>query len=188
VPSLTAALGTRQCRPEVGSADGRGLVHLYAAANVVTGRLTARCVKSTQWGRRKAHAKGVSRQRRLQRCFAQHLKDVARAYPPSACGAARRVELVIDNAPWHRGAPIDAVLAQHPHLGLYRLPSYCPQLQPIEWLWRPVRRATTHNTLYPDVHALHAAVRRKVRSLQRCPQAVLQSLGDCWHRPSSPSS
>lgn len=182
MPTLTACLGCKGARPQVGTRDGRGLVHLYASANVVSGRLTARTLKTTQWGRRRAHQQGLSRQRRLQRAFARHLRDVARVYPPEA---HPHVELVIDNAPWHRGGPIDTVLAEYPHLHLYRLPSYCPQLQPIEWLWRPVRRATTHNTLYPDVHALGDAVRREVRSLRRRPHAVLQSLGDCWHRPTS---
>ena len=40
----------------------------------------------------------------------------------------KRVVLMIDNAPWHRGKPIDEALAENPHLEFKRLPSYSPQL------------------------------------------------------------
>lgn len=182
VPTLTPALALRGARPCIGTRDGRGLVHVYAAADVVTGRLVTRLAATTQWERRKAHQKGCSRQRRLQHLFAQHLEDIARAYPAARCP---RVELVIDNAPWHRGAAITAALARHPHLHLLRLPSYAPQLQPIEWLWKRVRRDTTHNTLFPDLAHLYAALRRTLRRLRRNARRVLQALGDCWHTPIS---
>ena len=42
------------------------------------------------------------------------------------------VVITIDKAPWHRGAGVEQVLAAHPHLRLYRLPSYSPQLNVIE--------------------------------------------------------
>lgn len=186
MPTLSACLGRKGRRPQVGTRDGRGTVYVFASANVVTGKLTARRAATTQWGRRKAHLKhGLSRQGAMQRLFARHIDDVARDYPPRA---HPRVELIIDNAPWHAGGPIRDALARHPHLHLVRLPSYCPQLQPIEWLWRPMRRATTHNTLYEELAHLSAALGRTLRSLRRRPSAVLQSLGDCWHPPGSPSS
>ena len=120
--------------------------------------------------------------RRLQAAFAAHLRDRARAYP-----AARhpRVVVVIDNAPWHRGAPISRVLAEQPHLALYRLPSYSPHLNVIERLWRVLRRRATHNRLFATMAALRRALRaslcyyqtlrHKVRSLIRAPKNVAQS-------------
>jgi hypothetical protein len=35
----------------------------------------------------------------------------------------------VDKASWHRGALITQVLADHPHLERYPLPSYSPKLQ-----------------------------------------------------------
>ncbi len=53
-----------------------------------------------------------------------------------------RVVLVTDNAPWHRGQPIQEALRDKPHRELKRLPSYSPQRNPIERFWKKRRRAT----------------------------------------------
>ena len=89
-----------------------------AALNPVSGRLTTRLRDSPA---RVTAVTGRSKARRLQAAFAAHLRDVARAHP-----AARhpRVVVVLDDAPWHRGDAIRHVLAERPHLMLYRLPSY----------------------------------------------------------------
>ncbi len=118
----------------------------------------------------------------LRAASAAHLRDVARAYPPAG---HPRVVVVIDNAPWHRGAPIRRVLAEQPHLTLYRLPSYSPPLNVIERLWRVLRRRATHNRLFATMAALRRALRaspcyyqtlrHKVRSLIRAPKNVAQS-------------
>ena len=93
--------------------------------------------------------------------------------------------VVIDNAPWHRGAAIRHVLAEHPHLMLYRLPSYSPHLNVIERLWRVLRRRASHNRLFETMAALRRALRAslcyyqtlrsKVLSLIRAPRNVAQS-------------
>ena len=45
-------------------------------------------------------------------------------------------------------AEITKALKEFPHLELYRLPSYSPQLQVIERFWRVLRRRATHNRLF----------------------------------------
>ncbi len=65
----------------------------------------------------------------MQEAFAAHQRHVARLDPLEE---HMRVVLIIDNAPWHRGEPIDRALADHPHPGFYRLPSYSPQLNVID--------------------------------------------------------
>src|SRR5262249_40946840 len=55
--------------------------------------------------------------------FAAHLRHVARIFPAER---HKRVVLIIDSAPWHRGKPIDDALADHPHLESSRLPSSSP--------------------------------------------------------------
>jgi hypothetical protein len=50
-----------------------------------------------------------SGQRSLHEGVARHLRDIARAYPAAQ---HRRVVLVIDNAPWHRGALVTEVLKE----------------------------------------------------------------------------
>ena len=138
VPTLRATLGVKGHRPRVGTWDNKDQVYCFAALNLVSGRLTTRQLDSP--ARIKA-VTGHSKVRRLQAAFAAHLRDIARTYPPTG---HPRVVVVIDNAPWHRGAAISRVLAEHPHLALYRLPSYSPHLNVIERLWRVVRRRATH--------------------------------------------
>jgi transposase len=117
---------------------------------VVTGHLCTRIVE---------RQRASSRQRSLQAAFARHLRDLARTYP-----AARypRVVLVIDNAPWHKGALITTCLHDMPHLELYRLPSYSPQLQVIERFWKILRRRATHNRLFATVAARKRALRHSL--------------------------
>ena len=54
---------------------------------------------------------------------------------------------------------LGSVLAAHPQLQLYRLPSYSPQLNLIERLWRVLRRRATHNRLFVTMAELRTALR-----------------------------
>ena len=78
----------------------------------------------------------------------------------------KRVVLIIDNAPWYRGRPIDKALAESPHLEFYRLPSYNPHLNVIERFWRVLRRRATHNRLFDRLADLKQSVRNSVRYFQ----------------------
>jgi hypothetical protein len=151
----------------VGTWDNKDQVYCVAALNVVTGQLTTRLLE--QPARSKAKT-GQSKQQRLQGAFAAHLRDIARAYPASAYP---EVIITIDNAPWHRGALIEQVLAAHPHLRLQRLPSYSPQLNVIERFWRVLRRRATHNRLFTSMAVLRTTLRNNLCYFQTMRQKVL---------------
>ena len=153
VPTLRTTLGVKGHRPVVGTWDNKDLVYSFAAMNVVTGHLTTRLLESPAKAQRRT---GLSKTARLQHAFAAHLHDLARAYPATL---GKPVILTIDNAPWHQGAGIAEVLTAHPHLQLYRLPSYSPQLNLIERFWRVLRRRATHNRLFATMTELRAALR-----------------------------
>jgi DDE superfamily endonuclease len=104
-------------RPLVGTWDNKDLVYCFAALNLVTGQLTTRLLDQPSHSKAKT---GRSKQQRRQAAFAGQLRDSARAYPASTYA---EVVITIDNAPWHRGAGVDEVLAAYPHLRLDRLPS-----------------------------------------------------------------
>ena len=62
----------------------------------------------------------------------------------------RKVFLVIDNGPCHH---LDEAgkrwLAKNQHrIELFRLPSYSPELNAIEGVWKTTKRTTTHNRFY----------------------------------------
>jgi transposase len=53
--------------------------------------------------------------------------------------------LLWDKATWHRGKPIQDILAAHPRLELLYLPTAAPDLNPQEQVWKATRQAVSHN-------------------------------------------
>lgn len=144
----------------MGSWDNKDLVYAFASVNCITGKLTRRVVTSkTASRRRRPH----SRTRRMQEHFARHLLDVGRVYPAAFFP---KVVMTVDGAPWHRGPRIRAALARVPHVQLYRLPSYSPQLNVIERLWKRLRQHATHNRLFADAAQLQRTLGRHLAYLQ----------------------
>lgn len=167
VPTLRTTLAVKGFRPLVGTWDNKDLVYCFAALNLVSGRLTTRLMDSPA---RATVKTGKSKTRRLQETFAAPLRDIARAYPAEHY---REVILVIDKAPWHRGALIRETLQAYPHLRLYPLPSYSPHLNVIERLWRVLRRRATHNRLFETRAELRAALRASLCYYQTLKHKVL---------------
>ena len=133
----------------------------------MTGQLTTRVLEQPA---RSTTKTGQSKQQRLQTAFVAHLHAIARAYPVSAFP---EVVITIDNAPWHCGAGVEQVLAAHPHLRLYRLPSYSPQFNVIERFWRVLRRRATHNRLFTSMAGVRATLRNNICYFQTLRQKVL---------------
>ena len=152
LPTLRTTLGIKGHRPVVGNLDCHEYLYLFGALNLLSGRLTTRLVERPTKSKRHRAAK----YRYLQEAFARHLRDLARAYPAERYG---RVVIVVDKASWHKGALIKQVLADHPHLALYPLPSYSPKLQVIERFWKLLRRRATHNRLFETIAKLKQALR-----------------------------
>jgi transposase len=65
-----------------------------------------------------------------------------------------------------RGGPIDEALAENPHLKFERLPSYSPQLNPIERFWKKLRRRATHNRLFDTLADLKRSLRASLSYFQ----------------------
>jgi hypothetical protein len=156
VPTLTTTLGVKGYRPVVGTWDCKHLLYVFAVVNLVTAAVHANLVDSPKDAKAKT---GKSKTRRLQEAFAAHLRHVGRQYPAAA---NPRVVILIDNAPWHAGEPMRAALAENPHLELKRLPSYSPQLNPIERFWKLLRRRATHNRLFDTLADLRLSIRNSL--------------------------
>ena len=160
VPTLTATLGVKGHRPEVGTWDNKGLLYVLAVVNVVTAAVHANTLECPKDAKRKT---GKSKTRRLQEAFAAHLRHIGRMYPAAR---HKRVVLIIDNAPWHAGGPVDDALRANPHLEFKRLPAYSPCLNPIERFWRVLRRRATHNRLFDTLADLRRSVRNSLSYFQ----------------------
>ena len=57
---------------------------------------------------------------------------------------------------------MDEALAENPHLKFKRLPSYSPQLNPIERFWKMLRRRATHNRLFDSLADLKGSIRNSL--------------------------
>jgi transposase len=168
VPTLARTLGVKGHRPEVGTRDNKGLLYVFAVMNLLSAAMHANTLECPA-GKKKAGQ--PSKNRRMQEAFAAHLRHVGRTYPAEN---HKRVVLVIDNAPWHRGQLVNDALADHPHLEFYRLPSYSPKLNPIERFWKVLRRRATHNRLFDTLAELKASVRNSLRYFQTVRSRVNQ--------------
>jgi transposase len=153
VPTLAATLGVKGHRPVVATRDCKDLLYVFAVVNLVSAAVHANTLGSPKDAKKRT---GQSKTRRMQGAFAGHLRHVGRVYPREKFP---RVVLLIDNAAWHRGQPIDEALRENPHLEFKRLPSYSPQLNPIERLWKKRRRRATHNRLFDTLADLKASIR-----------------------------
>jgi DDE superfamily endonuclease len=72
-----------------------------------------------------------------------------------------RLVLVLDNAAYHHARLLQPLLRKHrPHLSLFLLPPYSPQLSTIERVWKLARRLATHNRHFPTLPAVLEAWRR----------------------------
>jgi transposase len=160
VPTLAATLGVKGHRPLVGTRDCKDLLDVFAVVNLVSAAVHANTLESPKDAKRRT---GQGKTRRMPEAFAAHLRHVGRVYPREK---HPRVVLVIDNAPWHRGAPIDAALRDNPHLEFKRLPSYSPQLNPIERWWKKLRRRATHNRLFDALADLKRSIRASLSYFQ----------------------
>jgi transposase len=153
VPTLAATLGVKGHRPTAGTRDCKDLLYVFSVVNLLSAAVHANTLESPKDAEKKT---GKSKTRRLQEAFARHLRHVGRVYPRDKYP---EVVLLIDNAPWHAGKPVDEALADNPHLRFKRLPSYSPQLNPIERFWKVLRRRATHNRLFDTLADLKRSLR-----------------------------
>jgi transposase len=177
VPTLGATLGVKGHRPTVGTRDCKDLLYTFAVVNVVTASLHSNLLESPARAKQKT---GKSKVRRMQEAFAAHLRHVAGLYPAEK---HKRVVLIIDNAPWHRGKPIDEALAENENLEFKRLPSYSPQLNVIERFWKLLRRRATHNRLFESMGSLKRAIRASLCYFQTVRGKLRSLIAGCYSEP-----
>ena len=170
VPTLAATLGVKGHRPTVPTRDCKDLLYVFAVVNLSSAALHTNTLESPHNAKKKT---GKSKNRRMQEAFADHLRHVGRVYPAEA---HKEVVLLIDNAPWHTGKLVNEALAENPHLRFKRLPSYSPQLNPIERFWKKLRRRATHNRLFDALADLKKSVRASLCYFQTMRHKVLSLL------------
>jgi transposase len=117
--------------PVVRVDPGRAQTHFYGTLNLLTG---------VEIVRRSAVMNAET--------TADYLEQILAAIPD------RPVLIFWDRAPWHRGKPIEKVLATNPRLEIIYFPVAAPDLNPQEHVWKATRKVVSHNHLEPRLPEL----------------------------------
>ena len=87
----------------------------------------------------------------------------------------RPMLIITDNASYHHSRELEPFLESHHGLKLDYLPPYSPQLNPIERVWKLLRRLRTHNVYFATLEELIETVSDQL-AIWCKPNAVLKKL------------
>ncbi len=86
--------------------------------------------------------------------------------------------LIQDGARYHTSAAMEQFFAAHAdRITKYPLPRYSPDFNPIEYLWRNLKKHTTHLRYFPTFEALTKKVDSKLRYFAKLPEAIKGLMG-----------
>ena len=82
------------------------------------------------------------------------------------CPDAPKIHVIVDNALAHRANNVDDFVSKEERLELVKLPPYSPDLNPIEVVWREVKKEAVYNTFYPLFAELKESLTHQLRNLR----------------------
>ncbi|MGC8558125.1 MAG: transposase, partial [Nitrososphaeria archaeon] len=78
-----------------------------------------------------------------------------------------------DGLPQHRSAAVKEFAAQHDgRLTIFRLPPYCPDFNPVEWLWADIKWNRMKGYCPSNIHELKRKLKNTVRGLRNRPDIL----------------
>ncbi|MEI6046919.1 MAG: transposase [Chloroflexota bacterium] len=99
----------------------------------------------------------------------------------------QHIFLVQDGARYHTSKEMKAFFEKHKtQIAVYQLPSYSPDYNPIEYLWRKTKRKATHNKHFAEFGHLTKAVDQALERFQQEPEGVLGLFG-CYRKEVTPA-
>jgi transposase len=150
---------TRRCgcpkpfRPLVQAMVTQDYTYAYAAVSPLDGRLDSLILP---------YVSGA--------CMHLFLTEIASRYPNE------RLVMVVDGAGWHKSEQFPLP----PNLRLLLLPSYAPELNPLEPLWDERLEKSFHNRGFDSLNALEDYLEHALRGLENDPARVYSITAWPW--------
>ncbi len=112
-----------------------------------------------------------------------HSSDVVRFLRVLLRKISGKLLVIWDGAPIHRGQPIKDLLSRGAarRLHLEQLPSYAPELNPVEGLWNYLKRRELGNVCCPDLPTLGQALHRAKARLRHKRQVLRGCIAQCGY-------
>lgn len=154
--SLSYTWAVRGHQPEVPTTGIRKAYKVFGAVEALSGRLFYQATE--------ARFNSDTYQQFLQRIMAQ---------------TQQHLFIIQDGARYHTSKATRTFFETHQRrLTCCQLPSYSPDFNPIEHLWKTVKKEATHNQYFPTFDQLIDSVETALHFLRRHRQQVRQILGD----------
>ena len=83
------------------------------------------------------------------------LRELSKEYPD------REIMIIMDQARWHKSKDLDIPN----HIDIEYLPPYSPELNPIERLWKWLRKEAVHNKVFEIIDALMDSLAQELNNL-----------------------
>jgi transposase len=91
---------------------------------------------------------------------------------------SQHLVLIQDGARYHTSKAMQAFFAAHAdRLTVFQLPAYSPDFNPIEFLWRNLKKQATHLRYFPTFADLVAKVEQKLSQAANLPATILALMG-----------
>ena len=93
---------------------------------------------------------------------------------------ARKISLILDNAPYNKSSLVKD-LSQELRIRLMYLPAYSPNLNPIERLWKFMKKKVMANRYYPDVETFQRELMLFLRGIRKHKPELSTLITDNFH-------
>src|ERR1017187_2694493 len=92
--------------------------------------------------------------------------------------ASGHIILIQDGARYHTSKDVNEFFSAHSkRLSVFQLPSYSPDYNPIEKLWKKIKQKGVHLVYFPDFDTLKKKVNKMLSVFADAPSEVLSLFG-----------
>ena len=96
----------------------------------------------------------------------------------------RQIVLIQDGARYHTSAATSKFFADHAdRITVFQLPSYSPDLNPIEKLWKKIKEKETHLHYFPTYESLTQKVEQALLKFENAQEEILALFGLSSQQP-----